>query len=112
MPMDRSRYPQNWEEIALDIKIKANWTCQECGLICFDNHGQINSDNDDVDSLDLSDIKAIRSFRARHTLTVHHRDFTPENNSDLNLIALCSACHLAKHKGQKGSVSKNQLPLF
>jgi len=34
MPMDRSLYPDNWEEIALAIKTAADWTCQECDRPC------------------------------------------------------------------------------
>ncbi len=32
---NRDRYPDNWEEIALQVKEKAEWTCQRCGLECF-----------------------------------------------------------------------------
>jgi len=95
MPMDRSRYPADWDAIALHIKELAKWQCQECGRDCSDPKS-----------------KPTRSERARHTLTVHHQDFTPENNSPENLIALCSACHLAKHARGRGNVSSGQLSLF
>lgn len=94
MPMDRSRYPRNWESIAFVIKHKADWKCQECGLDCT--------------PIKISD----RSLRAKKTLTVHHQDYNPENNHESNLIALCSACHLRKHLRKKGNISKGQLSLF
>ena len=74
MPMDKARYPANWKEIALSVKEKAGWKCQQCGAQCrkpgepFDTH--------------------------RRTLTVHHIDHVPENCELDNLIALCPKCHL------------------
>lgn len=74
MPMDRSRYPEDWEEIAARVKEDAGWTCHTCGRICrrpgepFDTH--------------------------RRTLTVHHLDGDPANQDTKNLIAVCAPCHL------------------
>ncbi len=34
MPMDRSLYPENWDELARQIKTEANWYCTECGRLC------------------------------------------------------------------------------
>lgn len=31
MPMQKQLYPPNWEEIALQLKEAADWTCQRCG---------------------------------------------------------------------------------
>lgn len=74
MPMDRKRYPTDWERIAFEVKEKAGWKCQQCGAQCrkpgepFDTH--------------------------KRTLTVHHIDHVPENCEADNLIALCPKCHL------------------
>lgn len=74
MPMERWRYPGNWDEIAFRVKEEAGWVCEECGRVCrkpgepFDTH--------------------------RRTLTVAHLDHIPENCERSNLRALCSACHL------------------
>ena len=74
MPMDKARYPANWKDIALSVKEKAGWRCEQCGMQCrkpgepFDTH--------------------------RRTLTVHHIDHVPENCELDNLIALCPKCHL------------------
>jgi 5-methylcytosine-specific restriction endonuclease McrA len=94
MPIDKSRYPKNWDQIARAIKERVNWRCQECGLDCT--------------PAPIQD----RSLKAKKTLTVHHWDYNPANNNPDNLIALCSACHLRKHTRKRGNISKGQLGLF
>ena len=44
-------------------------------------------------------------FETTITLTVHHSDYDPSNNHPSNLIALCSACHLHKHREKRGNMS-------
>ena len=74
MPMERARYPRDWEAIALQVKEEAGWKCEVCGKQCrrpgepFDTH--------------------------RRTLTVAHLDHTPENCTRENLKAMCAPCHL------------------
>ena len=74
MPMDRSKYPPNWDEIATRIKTQAAWKCERCGKQCrwpdeqFDTH--------------------------RRTLTVAHINHIEMDCTDENLVALCSVCHL------------------
>ena len=74
MPMERWRYPANWNEIARRVKDEANWTCEECGRVCrkpnepFDTH--------------------------KRTLTVAHLNHIPEDCRRENLRALCAPCHL------------------
>lgn len=87
MPVDKSRYPADWDAIALAVKVAADWVCQDCGMQCrtpderFDTH--------------------------KRTMSVHHLgaerpDGTPGDMHDKmdcrpeNLLALCSACHLAR----------------
>ena len=83
MPMDRKRYPADWDEIAFRIKSQAGWKCQVCGKQCrkpgepFDTH--------------------------RRTLTVAHLNHIPEDCSDGNLKAMCAVCHLrydARHHAE------------
>ena len=83
MPMDKPRYPANWEQIAFAVKENANWVCQVCGKQCrkpgepFDTH--------------------------KRTLTVAHLNHTPEDVSPENLMAMCAPCHLrydAKHHAE------------
>ncbi len=98
MPIDRQRYPDNWSDIALSIKEAALWRCRHCGKQCL-----LPADN----KKDLT-----RSERTIATLTVHHANFTPEDNRPENLIALCAPCHLAIHQAGKGNECPGQLSLF
>jgi len=63
-----NEYPENWDEIALEIKCAANFECKHCGHV------------DDQPS--------------GHVLTVHHIDGDKSNCDPLNLVALCQRCHL------------------
>jgi len=44
MPMDKSKYPPNWDSIANEVKEAAGWKCEKCKLQCrfpgykFDTH--------------------------------------------------------------------------
>lgn len=72
MPMERERYPKNWDAIARDVKDRADWKCQRCGKQCrrpgepFDTH--------------------------KRTLTVAHLNHTPEDCRPENLMAMCGPC--------------------
>lgn len=68
MTWDRSKYPDDWEEIAGRIKAEAGWCCRHCGHPHDPGSG--------------------------HTLTVHHLDLDPSNCDDDNLLACCQKCHL------------------
>lgn len=74
MPMDRSLYPADWDEIAFEVKEEADWTCQKCGKRCY-RPGEPALDR-------------------RKVLTVHHKDHDPQNSGRANLEALCAPCHL------------------
>ena len=74
MPMDRSLYPADWDDIALRKKEQANWTCERCHKACY-RPGEPALDR-------------------RKVLTVHHKDHDPANCTDDNLEALCAPCHL------------------
>jgi 5-methylcytosine-specific restriction endonuclease McrA len=88
---NRELYPENWEEIAFEVKEEAGWKCEYCGKQCrrpgeaFDTH--------------------------RRTLTVSHKDHTPGNCERKNLQALCAPCHLrydAKMHAAKARVTRAQ----
>jgi hypothetical protein len=107
MPMDRSRYPKNWNAIALQVKSEANWQCQDCGKPCrrpkqspedyvdwlletfpdwgFELYDEIHDEEHGVIWL---------TRLGRYTLTVAHLDQDPANNDPKNLRALCNVCHL------------------
>lgn len=105
MPMDRSLYPPDWEEIALAKKNAANWTCEHCGRPCREpgvdwmdfvmdllNGGGPTGWYADTyeEAADGSYIEKPQRF----TLTVAHLDQNPQNNAPENLKALCAPCHL------------------
>lgn len=62
-------YPANWDKIAVDIKTRAGWCCENCG------HPN--------------------SHKSGHVLTVHHLDGNKGNCEYDNLVALCQRCHLS-----------------
>ena len=81
MPMDRERYPADWDQIAESVKAAAGWRCQECGKQCRRPGEKLDSH--------------------RRTLTVHHINMEPEDCRPENLIALCAPCHLRRHRGER-----------
>ncbi|WP_250126274.1 hypothetical protein [Chroococcidiopsis sp. CCMEE 29] len=99
MPIDRKRYPPNWNQIANSVKEAAQWQCQHCHRLCLRPGEKPSSPS--------------RSEWTLATLSVHHANFTPEDNQPQNLIALCTPCHLALHaKAKRSNVSPGQLSLW
>ena len=99
MPIDRQRYPKNWNEIALIAKQTVGWRCQHCQRLCL-RPGEKPSD-------------LTRSEWTKVTLSVHHADFMPESNNAENLIPLCTPCHIALHgRTKRSNVSPGQLSLW
>jgi hypothetical protein len=114
MPVDMSRYPENWREISRAVRVRAGNRCEWCGVVngargARDRYGRWH-DEDDIDQLNSSlgeelfggDYPRI----TRIILTVHHigidkPDGTPGDKHDKldcrdeNLVALCQKCHLA-----------------
>lgn len=94
MPMDRSLYPPNWNEIAQRVKDAAGWRCQECGKECR----RPKEDLGDFIIRTSGGIHCSEDFERLHhpqkwTLTVAHLDHQPQNCEIANLRALCSSCH-------------------
>ena len=63
-----SNYPDNWPEIAQQIKDAAGWKCVRCGHPHDPENGYV--------------------------LTCHHLDMDCQNNAWWNTPALCQRCHL------------------
>ena len=81
MPMDRTLYPPDWEQISRRIRFeRAKGACEECGAV----HGQPHPDTG-------SRVHEPTGF----ALTTAHLDHNPANCADDNLKALCQRCHLA-----------------
>lgn len=110
--MDRSLYPKNWAEIALEIKAAAGWICQSCdsqGRLCqrpCRKPGESFEDFEDrviegsawsvdywenVDDDELGSVLIRRG--KRFELGVAHLDHVPSNCHLSNLKALCTPCH-------------------
>ena len=91
MPMDVTRYPDNWHEIARAVKEAAGWKCQNPK--CSIDH--------------------IGDGTMGSCLTVHHPDRDPENEPHARKIALCARCHLREGaKLLRQELQKDQLVLF
>ncbi len=74
MPIDYSKYPDNWKtEIRPDILKRADNRCEWCGVDNYDPHPVTGS---------------------RVVLTIAHIDQDKTNNGYCNLAALCQRCHL------------------
>lgn len=85
MPMQRSRYPPDWEQISKRIRSeRAGWRCEWCGAIHGEHHPNTGS---------------IVILTVAH-LGTPHPDGTPGDKHDKmdvrdeNLAALCQRCHL------------------
>ena len=105
MPMDRSRYPDDWEAIAFDIKSKAQWRCENCDRPCL-KPGE--SDYDLAERLELEEpvwVSDLWEWRddellgprrilkiGRFILTTAHPNHDPENPNAV-LKAWCAPCH-------------------
>lgn len=73
--MQRYRYPENWPEISLAVRVAAGWKCQRCGIA----QGHIKANGTKV------------------VLTVAHTGENKHDKQDCShLEALCQACHLAE----------------
>ncbi len=85
MPMDRSKYPADWDALATAVKEAAGWRCELCGLPCrkpgdaFTTH--------------------------RITLTVAHINHVEADCRSENLSALCAPCHL-RYDAQRRRLQK------
>jgi hypothetical protein len=90
LPVDWSKYPDDWKEIALKIKNEADWQCEMCGKQCrrpgerFDTH--------------------------QRTLTVAHCNHIESDCRPSNLVAACAPCHLKyDSKHHAASREKNRM---
>jgi 5-methylcytosine-specific restriction endonuclease McrA len=96
--MERDRYPDNWEQMSLEIRIAANHKCQMCGKECRRPSEKLSEFVLRV----YGGLKGHRWKEARdaidhpqkYRLTGAHLDQNPTNNHPSNLKALCMVCHI------------------
>jgi len=84
MPFDRSKYPDDWNDISQRIRERSGWRCEcrgECGL-----HKGRRCTEIDGDQAEFAKGKIV--------LTVAHLDHDPQNSDADNLRAMCQRCHL------------------
>ena len=104
MPMERDRYPQDWDQIAFALKEAAGWICQECKRPCrkpgekfkaFKKRLSRKWKPQLVEKLaDFKSAGVLKKRQQRFLLTVAHLDQRPSNGAPENLRALCAPCHL------------------
>jgi 5-methylcytosine-specific restriction endonuclease McrA len=108
-PENRSRYPKDWPAISADVKMRARWRCEFCGV----PHGQlggrspagvwhaarpIGQKNLRLEWPEPGTFAHCAGYDAplrivRIVLTTAHLDHQPENCDPSNLKALCQRCH-------------------
>ena len=102
MPMQRDRYPADWETISQRIRERSGNHCEWCGVAngtigARDRFGEWH-DEQSIHCMQSDagyDLFGDFSRMIRIVLTVaHYPDRDPMNNQDGNLIALCQKCHL------------------
>ena len=74
MPMDRKKYPDDWDAIAARVKEEAGYRCQVCQKKCY--------------------LPGQRVRKTSRVLTVAHINHVESDCRDENLVAACSVCHL------------------
>ena len=91
MPMDRSLYPPDWNEISNRIRfVRARGVCEQCGAV----HGSPHPVTGSI-----------------VVLTTAHLDHNTANCADDNLKALCQRCHLrhdAKQHALNAAITRHQ----
>lgn len=98
MPLERDRYPADWKQMSINIRIAANHKCQMCGKECrrpseklsdfiLRIYGGLKGKNwaEACDAID---------HPQKYRLTSAHLDQNPANNHPSNLRALCMPCHI------------------
>ena len=74
MPVDWSKYPDDWKAIATAVKEAAGWKCEPCGKQCYFPNESVTD--------------------TRRVLTVAHINHVESDCRPENLVAACSVCHL------------------
>lgn len=90
MPLERHRYPAEWEEIATSIKEEAGWACENCGKVCR----RAGESLVDFARRSEDQFLDVLFHPRRYALQAAHLDQKTDNNERSNLKALCCPCHL------------------
>jgi 5-methylcytosine-specific restriction endonuclease McrA len=99
-PENKKLYPKNWKAIRESILERADYRCEQCGVINYSY--VIRYDGDKFYNVTLAEGLDEYDSRFIHIiLIIVHLDHDPTNNDPSNLRALCQRCHNrydAKHR--------------
>ncbi|WP_017711127.1 hypothetical protein [Prochlorothrix hollandica] len=126
MPMDRSLYPANWEQIALEVKAEAGWRCKWCDKPCREpgeewhqtvsrilSSGELNwyLQTRDGETNAMGETRMVERPQRFVLTTAHYPDHDPSNCDRGNLVALCSTCHTRLDLSPSALAQKRQIRL-
>jgi hypothetical protein len=98
MPINRLRYPENWEEIAKNVIHKADGRCHFCGKVtgfyALVKNSWILVPDGMVDHYRKDEIRVFKMV-----LSAIHLNHDPSDNRSDNLRCACNWCHLEHDKG-------------
>lgn len=107
MPMQRDKYPPDWDDISRQVREEAGQKCEWCGVAngavgARDRTGEWH-DEEDIHEMNAG--VGDRLFGEwpkiiRIVLTVAHIDHDTTNGDRSNLAALCQRCHLNHDRPQ------------
>ena len=115
-PEEKARYPRDWPAISLRIRARAGHRCEWSG--CGAPNGttvlRLRTDPETYLAEGEPDLRGTEPgdwYPVKIILTVAHKDHTPENCADDNLVALCQLHHLrldAKHHAQTARATRER----
>lgn len=116
MPISKEKkalYPSDWADIALTIKIKAGWKCEECDRPCRKPGETLDEFKYRLAQINKTLYMECCRKPGAFVLTVAHLNHKPSDVSPGNLKAYCAPCHLrydATHhaKNRKATIAKKK----
>jgi len=115
MPLVRSRYPADWEEISKRVREEAGQKCEQCGVRnkAVGYRDPVTKEfRECAGESERANLKAEYGGRIRFftiVLTCAHLDHDTTNNERSNLKAWCQRCHLtydAKHHAKNAAATR------
>lgn len=89
MPVDMNRYPDNWKDISLRIRVRAEGVC-ECEGECGTHQGRCTASNYGLHPVTGSKVILTVAHLGHETGDKHNK----MDVRDENLKAMCQYCHL------------------
>lgn len=121
MPMDRTKYPDDWKEIRTRINERSGGKCEWCKapngqLVARSACGNFYmlKDGHTFDAKLGDDMGYFRGSEypfghmVKIVLTVAHIDHDTTNNADGNLAHLCQKCHLGHDRWQHAETRRRK----